>query len=205
MKNLLLALLCLCAVNFAFAARTTAHPFQIELSTPKDHLSIKAQLIQSCRYEKIVWSDSAEYHTETKKYDLEQELFSRGDEVLHVLSLRNPHQLEVRGVFKPTKECLSFLEISFIDKKYSVGWAGQTKRPLSFSLSSSSPYNYQEGESELNITSLSDLISHKKIQFLYRPVSFQVNIWLLADGEKLPVSPTTSAIDPRTGMPYLLQ
>lgn len=205
MKNLIFVFFCLCAINSAFAARTIAHPFQIEFSTPKDHLAIKAQLIQSCRYEKIVWSDSAEYYTETKKYDLEQDQMARGDEILHILSLRKKYELEVRRVFKPTKACLSFIEISFIDKKYSVGWSGQTKRPLLFTLGSSSPYHYQEGESELDISSLSDLISFKKIQFLYHPVRFQVNIWLLADGEKLPVSPTTSAIDPKTGMPYLLQ
>lgn len=205
MKNLLLAFFCLSATSAVLAARTVAHPFQMEFSTPKNHLTIKAQLIQSCRYEKIVWSDSAEYYTETKKYDLEQEQVLRGEEVLHVLSLRNRLELEVRGAFRPTKECLSFVEISFIDKNYSVGWGGQMKRPLSFSLSSSSPYNYQEGESELDISSLADLIYHKKIQFLYHPVRIQVNIWLLADGEKLPVSPTSSAIDPKTGMPYLLQ
>ena len=202
MKNYLIIFCCL-ASSTLYGASTTAEPFEFEFTAPLNRMSVKATLIQSCRYEKIVWRDSAEYEVTEKTYPLSIHITSlNGAEIYKVISPVSRY-LEVRGMFKPTKECKSELKLEFIDKNFAVGWAGQMERPLRFSVATDQ--YYQEGDHEFDPSKVLDLIENKEIDFYYRPVSSQVNIWITADGLKLPNAPISSAKNPKTNMPYPLR
>lgn len=186
------------------AASTTIHPFSFDFYVMEDRFEVQPQVLLSCRYEKIVFGDSSEYYTETKAFDLSVDKSHASPNVYYKISLKDKKFLEVKGPFKPTKECLSELRINFIDKNYTIGWAGQMKRPISFSLRSSD--RFREGESIGDFSKTLEMIDLKNLDFYYKSVpGLQVNTWMTADGVKLPLSPVSSAIDPETNMPYRLQ
>lgn len=186
------------------AASTVVNPFSMDFYVMENRFSVYPQILLSCRYEKIVISDSAEYITETKAFDLNIEKSRAGENVYYKVSLKDKKSLEVKGPFKPTKECMSELMINFVDNNYSVGWAGQTKRPISFTLRSNG--RYRDGDTQPDFKELISLIDFKNLDFLYKGVPrVQVNIWMTADGLKLPLSPTSAAIDAETNMPYKLE
>lgn len=203
--KLFLMLLCLIVIpQTVMAASTVVNPFNLDFYVIENRFSVYPQLLLSCRYEKIVISDSAEYITETKAYDLAVEKTRAGENVYYKISLKDKKRLEVNGPFKPTKECMSELLINFVDNNYSVGWAGQTKRPISFMLRSNN--HFKEGDSQPDFREVMSLIDFKNLDFLYRGVpKVQVNIWMTADGLKLPLSPTSAAIDAESNMPYKLE
>lgn len=202
MKNYLITFCCLASFPL-FGASTTAKPFEFELSAPKNRMAVSATLIQSCRFEKIVWSDSSEYEVNTKTYPLSLEVTSYQGEELYKFSSPVERYLEVRGMFKPTKECKSELRVDFVDKNYSVGWAGQFDRPLKFHISTED--YYQEGDHDFDPKKVMDLIENRLVDFYYLPAASQVNIWITANGLKLPNPPISSAINPKTKMPFLLR
>lgn len=186
----------------AFAASTTVHPFKIHLYAIESRFHVKPVLTLSCRYEKMVVSDSAEYYVESRDYNLIVESEKADNNLLYSISLKDKKFLDVTGVWKPTKECVSDLRIDFIDKNYSIGWAGQTKRPVVFSIRSQQ--RYQAGDTTPDFSDVMNMIDFKNLDFYYKPVTSQVNIWMTADGVKLPLSPISTAIDRETNMPYLL-
>lgn len=186
------------------AASTVVHPFSMDFYVIGNHFSVYPQIVLSCRYEKIVISDSAEYITESKAFDLGVEKSRTGENVYYKVSLKDKKSLAVNGAFKPTKECMSELLINFVDNNYSVGWAGQTKRPISFMLRSNN--YFKSGDSLPDFKEMISLIDFKNLDFLYKSVPrLQVNIWMTADGNKLPLSPTSAAINDETNMPYRLE
>ncbi len=202
MKYYLIIFCCL-ASSTLYGASTTARPFELEFTAPLDRMTVIATLIQSCRYERIVWSDSAEYEVSTKNYPLSIHISRINGEELYKISSPVERYHEVRGMFRPTKECKSELKVEFIDKNYAIGWAGQMERPLKF-LVTTDQY-YEEGDQEFDPSKVVDLISHKVIDFYYLPAASQVNIWLTGNGLKLPNAPISSAKNPKTNMPYPLK
>jgi hypothetical protein len=202
MKTYLLTFCCLVSSTL-YGASTTAKPFEFEFFVPKNRMVVAATLVQSCRFEKIVWSDSSEYIVNSKSYPLSIEVTSYQGEESYKLISSEERFLELRGMFRPTKECKSELHVDFTDKNYAVGWAGQMDRPLKFH--TSTEHYYQEGDHEFNPSSVLDLLENKTIDFYYMPAVFQVNIWLTANGRKLPNAPISSALNPKTNMPYLLR
>lgn len=186
------------------AASTVVHPFNMDFYVMENRFSVYPQVLLSCRYEKIVFGDSSEYITETKAFDLNIEMSRAGENIYYKVSLKDKKRLDLNGPFKPTKECMSELVINFVDNNYTVGWAGQMKRPISFMLKSSG--RFKEGDSQPDFKEMISLIDFKNLDFLYKSVPrVQVNIWMTADGLKLPLSPTSAAIDAETNMPYRLE
>lgn len=191
--------------SLALAESITVHPFSLEFSTTRDRLDVIPRLTLTCRYERIVISDSAEYIYKTQDVPLRIVKENHQGDSHFSLALEKRASLRLDGVFRPTKECTAELTISFVDRIYAVGWGGQMSRPINFTLSSGA-YRYQSGDSELDLSAIDDLLSGRKIDFYFRAVpGLQVNIWITADGVHLPLPPTSSAIDDRTGLPYLLR
>lgn len=185
------------------AESVTAHPFILEFFSPQDKFHVRAQLSLSCRYEKFVISDSSEYVVRTEELVLPVEALDVGEQTHFKVALKEKVLMKLDGVFRSNKGCMSEVRLTVLDKKYAVGWAGQVRRPISFTLTTGQ--YYQAGDTELDLFQLEEKISHRLLDFLYQPVpQLQVNIWLTADGIKLPESPTSSAIDPLTNMPYIL-
>ncbi|WP_372654560.1 hypothetical protein [Halobacteriovorax sp.] len=204
MKVFKVFFLLLLSVN-TFAASTTVNPFSIEFYTNKNTINVKAKLTLACRYEKVVWSDSAEYNTEYKDIDLTvSNKDQRNGLTKHTLSLTNKQYLEVTGIFKPTKGCKSEIRFDLNDANYSIGWANQFSRPISFSY-----WNFKSYSSDDTIfrpTTLRDQIEGKLLSFNYTPVSSQVNVSLLADGERVTeILGTNVALNKETNMPYRLK
>lgn len=186
------------------AASTTVQPFNVQFYVMGNRFSVKPKVILSCRYEKIPTSDSSEYYTETKAFDLDIKKTPAGENVFYNVSLKDKKYLEVKGVFKPTKECMSELEFEFVDNNYSVGWAGQTKRAISFNLRSDN--YFQAGDTTPDFSKVIEQIDLSNLDFLYKSVpGLQVNIWMTSNNKKLPLSPVSVAIDPETNMPYRLK
>jgi len=186
------------------AASTTIHPFRFDFYVMEDRFDVHPQVLLSCRYEKIVFGDSSEYYTETKIFDLSIDKSQARPNVYYKISLKDKKFLDVKGPFRPTKECVSELRINFIDKNYAIGWAGQMKRPISFMLKSNA--YFKAGDTVGDFSKTVELIDLRNLDFYYKSIlGLQVNIWMMADGIKLPLSPVSSAIDAETNMPYTLQ
>lgn len=190
----------------AFAASIEARPFQFEFTTPKELLDVKAEVELSCRYEKFVIGDSAEYNTTRKSHDLDIKTTKLDGRTRFQISLNSSLSHKVTGLFRPSKECAGQLKLTLNDKKYAVGWAGKLKTPISF-LIKTPAYRYNEGHSNLDISEVLDVIENRHVSFRYKSVpNMQVNIWVLFDGNTHPsLFPTSAAINPKTNKPYLLQ
>lgn len=205
MKNCLYAALAFLLSYQAFCATTTARPFSLNFYTPKGQIDVSAKLRQTCRYEKFVIGDSAEYHSESKNYDLTPVIDEQAGSTLIQISLEQAKTMELTGLFKPNKECMSELMIELRDSRYAIGWANQMKRPISFKLRTA-PYAF-ERDSQLDMTEISTLLNNQLVEFDYHSVpGLQVNIWTLIDGKRVgSISPISAAIDPKTQMPFPLQ
>ncbi|ATH07434.1 hypothetical protein BIY24_05605 [Halobacteriovorax marinus] len=188
-----------------FAASTIVHPFKTEFYSNSGDLNFSATLQQACRYEVPNWSDSAEYKTNYKKYDLpiKNKKLSNGL-TRHTLELKNAKYLEVRGLFKPTKECMSEIVFEIKDANYSVGWANQFKRAISFKIWDLG--NFRGGDTSFNISKFERQVENIVFSFKYYPYPSQVTIFLMADGEKISnLLSTSAAINSKTQMPYRLK
>lgn len=204
MRKYLLAITSLFCVEL-YAAETIVYPFEINFRGPRDQYRVEAKLYQRCRYERIVWSDSAEYETKVKELPLIITKHQGQDEDDFRVELRETQRFEITGWMRPTKECMSELKIVLLDRAYSVGWGGQFERPLSFTLSSPA-YRYRAGTSVFEPGPWFDKYEEELVSFDYRPNSSQVNIWLLIGGERdHDIFPISAARNPETNAPYRLR
>lgn len=203
MKKLLVMFSLIFLPQILWAASTTVEPFSFEFTTPVNRFEVQAEVIQNCRYEKLVLGDSSEYHSETKIYELRMDQNTVGADIHYKFALPAKKSLKVSGMFKPTKECKSDLKLTFTDKNYAIGWAGQLSRPISFTYETNE--KYQNGNTSPDFSYLIITIEHQYLDFFYKSALIQVNIWLTASGENLPVSPVSAAINPLTRMPFQLR
>lgn len=200
--TIIIAFALLLPLSSLLAESITARPFSFELYTTQANMRVSAQLSLTCRYEKLVIGDTAQYHFRSKKIPLEIVKTELGNKTRHLIGLDSEQRLNLEGIFKPTKECSSNIEVLFVDTKYSVGWASQFDRPIEFSFNTRQ--SYSDGDTFVDLSKVYEEVDNKTIEFFYKPVpNLQVNIWLYADGEEL-ASPTSAAIDPETGMPFRL-
>lgn len=203
MKKILVILSLVFSPHILWAASTTVEPFSFEFRSPENRFDVQAEVVQSCRYEKFVIGDSAEYHSETKIYELRQVQENVGGDIRYKFSFPAKKTLKVSGTFKPTKECRSNLKLVFTDKNYSIGWAGQFSRPIGFTYETSEWY--QDGNTAPDFSQLIRTLEQQYLDFFYKNAFIQVNIWLTANGQNLPVSPVSAAINPLTRMPFSLR
>lgn len=186
------------------AASTTVYPFQLQFYVLENRFRVEPKIILSCRYEKMVVGDSSEYYTKSQVFDLDMEQEKSGTNVFYRVALKNKKYLEVNGAFKPTKECMSELKFTFTDNNFAIGWAGQKKRPIVFSVKSNN--YFKGGDTSPDFSEVVEMLDLKNLDFLYVSVpGLQVNIWMTGNDKKLPLSPISSAINPETNMPYLLE
>ncbi|WPU65176.1 hypothetical protein [Peredibacter starrii] len=190
---------CLLLSFNAFSESTLVHPFELEFSAPENRFNLKAELLLSCRYEKLVWGDSSEFHVKDEVISLPIAIKKNQIKISH----SKTSSMKLDGRFRSNPGCMSELRLTFTDAQYAVGWAGQMNRPITFALKDG--HFYRAGDSVLDISKLEAQIANRLVDFLYVPAASQVNIWMTADGQRLPISPTSSAIDPQTKMPYRLK
>ncbi|PIK15218.1 hypothetical protein [Halobacteriovorax sp. JY17] len=203
MKKITLSLLIFLSTNI-LAATTTVDPFSFEFFTHESKINVKATLVQSCRYERIVWGDSSEYNTSYNQIPLTLKNTNlRNGLVRHQVSLSTKQVMSVSGAFKPTKGCKSDIKIELVDAIYSVGWANQYSRPINFEFYDIE--SYRPGNTELDTSKIEDQMGNKTFSYLYTPKSSQVNINLLADGNKLYGFSKSAAINKKTQMPFKLR
>lgn len=189
----------------AQAASTVAYPFEFSFTIPKDKIKVEAGLFLSCRHEKFVIGDTAEYETYHADYKLNVRYEEQDESTQKVtIDLNAKKRLYIDGIFKIGKECTSRVAIDFKDRHYSVGWADKYDTPIAFTLTTDY-YDYSE-ENVLDITYLEDILNNNHVSFYYRSVpSFQVNVWLYVNQKELyEVAPTSAAIDNNTNKPYPL-
>ncbi|WP_408098135.1 hypothetical protein ACJVC5_04200 [Peredibacter sp. HCB2-198] len=183
----------------ALSESTLVHPFELEFSAPENRFHLKAELFLSCRYEKLVWGDSSEFHVKNETVSLPITIKKSQIKISH----SKTSSLKLDGRFRSNPGCMSELRLIFTDAQYAVGWAGQMNRPIMFVLKEG--HFYRTGDSVLDISKLENQIANRLVDFSYVPTTGQVNIWMTADGQRLSISPTSSAIDPVTRMPYRLK
>lgn len=200
MKKLLVILFSLPTL----AATTTAKPFKLNFFLNSKNVEVVAKLKQSCRYEKIVWSDSSQYEAEWKEIPLKVETVAAAGMTEVTVSLNSTKSMSVTGIFKPTKGCYSNVEISFVDTKYSIGWANRFDKAIQFDLRTKQ--FYKEDNSYLNVSVLREKLEGKELKFEYKDVKSQYNIFLYFDGERdWDVFAVTAARNPKTGKPFRLK
>lgn len=200
MKNLILICTLFVISLTAQAESITANPFSFELFTTQAHLDVKAELTLQCRYEKWVISDSSQYEYVFNYIPLERKVTKEGDRYHVVFSLKQTKKTEVTGAFKPTKECSGRVDITFEDKKYSIGWANRFDKPISFLYLGK--YRFERGDTKLNLSQLRADIEQKIFELRYQAYSSQVNVSLYADEVKMEGKGV--AKDDATNMPYPL-
>ena len=198
MKNFFLFFCLIISFN-AFSESTLVHPFEINFSAPENRFHVKAELLLSCRYEKLVLGDSSEFHVKNELVVLPVTVSHSQIKIAH----NKTSSLKLDGRFRSNPGCMSELRLTFTDAQYAVGWAGQLNRPIMFVLKEG--HFYRAGDTVLDISKLERQIADRFIDFSYVSATSQVNIWITADGQRLPISPTSSAIDPQTNMPYRLK
>ena len=204
----LFALCLLSVMSFsANAATTTANPFKLDVVTIGPELTVSGELYQSCRFEMLVFGDSAEYQTEFKTFPLVVSSREKNNQIIHTLELKSKMKLSLTGIFKYGKECVSKISIKISDTRYAIGWGNKLNTPISFSFDSGSMYDYESGFSRLDLNEVESFLDNKVFSFKYKTIDTkQVNIWLLANDEMVSsVLPTTSAQDVLTKMPYTLK
>lgn len=198
MRNILFVFGLLISFN-AFSESTLVHPFELNFSAPENRFHVKAELLLSCRYEKLVLGDSSEFHVKNESVVLPVRVVNSQIKIAH----HKTSSLKLDGRFRSNPGCMSELRLTFTDAQYAVGWAGQLNRPIMFVLKEGR--FYRPGDTVLDISNLEKQIADRFVDFSYVPATSQVNIWMTADGQRLSISPTSSAIDPKTKMPYRLK
>ncbi len=206
MKELFWACLVLLATSTSLkAAETIASPFKIEFYTTESATQVLAKLKQSCRYEKIVWSDSSEYEAKWKETPLKV-TYSKFQDLTKVkIELQKEVRMNVDGIFRPSKGCYSNIEVTLADTRFARGWGGQMNKVISFDLKTDA--FYKKDESYLDVSKVEDVLSDNEVSFFYRAVGTnQVNVFLYINGERSwAVFPTNALRNPATNLPYPVQ
>lgn len=182
----------------AFAESISVDPFALKFSLEQKHIDLKAKLNLECRYEKWVLGDSAEYVYSRKEVGLDVNVDANG---AARISLSQGASLELDGWHRPTKECAGSFELSFVDKRYSIGWAGRVDAPIKFSIGEGGVF--QSGDSVFDLSKLEGLLGSKSVQFSYRNQGMEGKVYMLIDDQPYGF-PVSVAIDQSTGMPYRL-
>jgi hypothetical protein len=191
----------------SFSASITIPKFELEVLLNSDEYELDFKLEMACRYEKFIIGDSAQYEYKTeivplviteKKNDLSESVFT--------IKNRQKRKLELTGIFRNNKECQTYLQFFIKSKLFSIGWANQFHRPIRLGFFE---HSRRSEFKTFDIQKWTDLISNKKLSFLFKPVGSQVNMSFALDDIKPPGMSSylrqSVAQDPKTGMPFLLK
>ena len=190
--------------SFAHAASITVKPFEMEFTIDKGY-EVQGEMELSCRYEKFVWGDSAEYVTFYQEpTQLKVNIVESTD--YNTVQVKNTKNLyyEYDEFFRSNEECRASFKIFFISTKYALGHGRNPKEPVKFTLWKGF-YDYQEDEQIYDLRKLAKYIDNTVYSF--REKSFEnrhINIWILQDGREARTNPWVerAVINPATGVPY---
>lgn len=183
----------------ASAADSLVPKFQFSFTMDRGVHVVDGEIVQNCRYEKFVISDSAQYVNDYRTYPLQVEVISGEEKDIYTVTNPEYRYHKITGWMKPTKECNALIKLNLKSSRYSA-WLRH--RPIQFTFRSQSPF----GQSIVwDVTEISDHLEGHHMSFDYVSIRrVQVNIFLLTDGVREYWPPQTAAINPETGMPYQL-
>jgi hypothetical protein len=186
------------------AASITVAPFEMELHV-QDGYELEGELELSCRYEKLVFGDSAEYETfyaPTKKLSV----IKHAEGKLNRVVLVNDEKLffKYNRSFHFGKECRASFKVIFFSKNYATGYGLKPNRAVSFMLWKGVS-DYQEGNQSYDLRKMQKYLENTTYSFkerYFRPS--HMNISILQDGREARTSPWVEKayLNPETGIPY---
>jgi len=199
-----LKLLSLLLLSFsAMAASVIVKPFEMELYLQKGY-KISGEIELACRYERTVWSDSAEYET---FYQTPQKLKIVENDHGEMKKVKIIHDQELYyeyDRFFRTVECRASFKFLFESEKYARGIGVNPYKPVSFSLWKGM-YDYQEGDQYYDLRKMTKYLDNTTYTFKEVPFNdSHINIWIKQDGKEADTSPWVDRayINPETGKPY---
>ena len=198
---LLLFFISLLSTQKLEAASIKARPFELKFFLEQDHINVNAQLNLTCRHERWVIGDSAVWEMFHLKAPLQVTQSKSGDLRLMKIALLDEKFLEVKGVFKPSKECKAELEIIFTDSLYASGsHAPYNSRPITLSYEHRD--RYQDGHRTFDTSDLDHDINHETLGFRFQVLSQVIHVYL--ENSTRWFAHTSVTKNPETSLPYLL-
>ncbi|OIQ20925.1 MAG: hypothetical protein BM556_02990 [Bacteriovorax sp. MedPE-SWde] len=202
--NTLKMIILLVASIQVMGATTVARPFSFSFYVDQENMQIEATLHQSCRYEKMVWSDSSQYYSDYKDIPLSVVSKKKAGMTEVTVSLDRTHKMKIEGFFKPTKGCYSNISLKVSDTKYSIGWANRFDKAIAMEVRTKQ--FYKKDDSQIDISLVRDTFENKVLTFFYKESVRQFNVFLYFDGERnWDVFSQSAAKNIKTGLPYLLK
>ncbi|MEE3078888.1 MAG: hypothetical protein VX341_06095 [Bdellovibrionota bacterium] len=182
-----------------FAADSIIPTFKFSFTMPKDAHHVIGEIVQNCRYEKFVISDSAEYINDYRTYPLKVKKIEQADNDLFIIENNKRRYHEVTGWYKPTKQCNARIEVKLESAIYRA-WI--PNRAISFSFREQDHY---KENAYLDISEIYEQLDSNHMTFKYQTNGGnQVNILLLTNGANEYWPPQSAAKNPATNMPYLI-
>lgn len=185
------------------AASISVAPFQMTMDVQEGY-AITAEIELACRYEKIIFGDSAEFETfyqtpkklkvKTKKIGGMQEVTLINDSKLY---------FEYDRLFKYGKECRASFTVNFTSEKYAVGMGMRPYRAVNFKLWKGF-YDYQEGDQVYDLSKMEKFLHKTTYTFTQKNFDSMMHIRILQDGREAETNPWVETVhyNPATGKPY---
>lgn len=182
-----------------FAAESTVPAFSFSFTMQAKSHTVTGEIVQNCRYEKFVISDSAQYINDYKTYPLKITIKRKGE--IEEVTITNEKERfhKVTGWMKPTKTCSADIKLKI---ESSIYRAWLPTRPIGFQYWSQSHHREYVFWDAQEIT---NQIEGRHVEFEY--VTFggrQANVYLLTDGQRDFWPSTSAPINPETQMPFLI-
>ena len=199
---LLPAIIITLSLGKATAASITVSPFELEFIFEPETMMVSGELELSCRYEKIVFSDSAEWVISTKKIPLSIKISKVANDRRVRLALKDRQYHEVKGTFRPSKECRADITLTFTDTLYarSNQIIRGKREPIEFKYVESQ--RYLSGNNHFEAKKLFEDFSHHEIRVQFDDFQTFFHTYLINRHKKL--DHTAVSKDPATSLPYKL-
>ena len=201
MKKLILFLVLLC--TSVHAASITVPKFTLEFDIKKGY-DVSAEVELACRYERLIFGDSAEFETfyqAPKKLKVKV----KSSQGLSHIELSNDSQLyfEYDNFFKLGKECRASFKVFFVSQNYALGHSIKPQKAVTFTLWEGF-YDYEEGDQFYDVEKMRKYLHNTTYTFKEKVLSDRMHIYILQDGREANTNPwvETAIFNPATGKPY---
>ncbi len=186
-----------------FAASITVPKFTLNMDVQTGY-SVSGEIELACRYEKIVFGDSAQFETfyQTPK---KLTVISKKGAGFNSITLVNNEELffEYDRAFKFGKECRASFKVFFVSNVYALGHGIKPLAPVTFTLWEGF-YDYEEGDQEYDLEKMRKYLHQTTYTFTEKMFSNMMHIRILQDGREAKTSPWVEKayFDPKTGKPF---
>lgn len=188
----------------AFSASVTVLPFSMVLDLQKDY-ELTAQMSLACRYEKLVFGDSAEYETFYKEADILKVSYNDLGNGFNQVVIRNPEKIKFtyNHPLIYGEECRASFKVNFTSLRYAKGHGLKPKEPVSFQLWKGF-YDYQEGNQTYDLNKMRKYLDKTEYSFSEQKTANALIIRILQDGREAHTSPWVerAILNPQTGLPH---